>query len=328
MATERLFQHFTRHREKSLRADLRELSRDSRPNNFVDIPELNLRAVVGKEDNLRVKAGIRGWDLLSAAQENGIKLSSLIDILAIQMSISQSPEAFKGNRFQDGVYYWPYMLPAIRTLVGNEYLPFFVGQTIKAIIDFGVDICVNPRLFQLHHTTYGNSEPGMTPTLIGSFFYQVFEEGVKKGVFMRYGAMVEGETTWNIAGGHYDNVTEVAGLEEAREEMGLTKSMLRCAFPLCIADQVFSPQKGKTVRYLSMIWSVNHDLKSIGSLESSGIWPKNEVGKSEWVVLTTDEIINLAREGKLAPVALCALVASGHLNPNDYPEIKKRSIRV
>jgi len=273
------------------------------------IQELGIEIVFGEEEPLRTSGLLTGLDLQKTAIRMKFRQGELEYILANQLAIA----AFDPKSSREPRLTRRHQKKAKGILYGVEELPFFVGYTTKAIMDFGLSEDIDSRLFI---ENYGKYVPGkeelekhyisddeITETLRGQAILigsavPIYWDGMgENSTFLRQrrGGFYDG--FFEIPGGSADSPGDIAGLAELKEETGLADEVISWAKPLGIYDQALI-KNGRLTRYLNVVWGVSiaHDT-----------WPGDGDGGGLWRETWDSEAFMLANENRLTPIAEYAL---------------------
>ncbi len=285
--------------------------------------DIGVSVSIGSEP-IRFRGDIVGTDLLKASHQAGLSAVACLRILSSQLAAYRSGRAidYKSGRTENQRISPKDRLRAAGILLRDETFSFFVAQTVLGITDWNLTEDIDPRIFLANYCLY--EEPGSAtakdawsyPQLTGSTLVEVQEES-RRRVFLQ---VRRGDKTfWSIAGGHYDNMTEVAALAELGEEMSLPPGVIQKAVPLCVANQAFlvgSGDEQKRVKYLNIAWRL---VMTADELKENP--PRAERGYEEWRLFGKNEVREMASQGKLSSVALCSLICAGYLDLADFSEV-------
>ena len=203
---------------------------------------------------------------------------------------------------------------AIQILRGSETPPLIVSQSFLAMVRYGLSVRkVDPGEFVRNYrqsaptlnelntwnlTYYDVQKAKEAPPILAGTVVPIHLDGIDENhVWLRPVTDGPYKGRWTVGGGHYDNLNEVAGFEELREETGDSLSHYGC-LPLCLADQVIGVSQGNNVvlrHYLNFVWwnpYAPRDYK-----------PKTENLNRPWSSFADDEVRHL----QLTPLAQISL---------------------
>lgn len=278
------------------------------PKNNLTIEELGIDIVFGKKGSLRTSGLMTGLDLLKTAQIKGYDKNDYEGVLAYQLAISQAEYPPKEDVIMKGKH----KKHAKEILYKGRGLPFFVGYTTKAILEYGLNEEIDNRSFLANFkrfipkseelkehgfsqedVKYALSEPAI---LVGSAAL-IYYDGVDEDctyLRKRQSGLYKGYYT--IPGGCADGPNDISGLAEMVEETGLAVNDSYRVDPLGVYDQLLIGERIE--RYLNIVWEVmvGHDVHLIDG-----------DGGGKWVELWDSEVSNLVKRGELTPIAEFAL---------------------
>lgn len=285
---------------------------DNLENSFkksLTIRELGIEIVFGKEEPLRTSGLLTGLDLLGTANRLGYQQDELEHVLTNQLAIAELG-------FKD--YMEPFITRKVKKkaqgiLYKGESLPFFIGHTTKAIMDFNLSEMIDSRKFisnydrfipkreelERHNISSDDvSKMFQTPAILSGSAALFYWDGIDENTtFLRERQEGLYEGFYNIAGGTADGPEDITGLAELKEEMVLPDNIISRTKPLGVYDQALI-RDGHLGRYLNVVWEaeIDHDT-----------WPGEGDGGGRWRETWDSEAFMFANEKRLTPIAEYAL---------------------
>jgi len=272
------------------------------------IDELDTNVLFAKGEGLRNTGEVTLYDLISVGNKNGKNPLETLKLVARQMYLYNNPYSYiyDGKRDIAGVF---------GIINKKNKLPFIVANTALTSLTFGLGENVNPRHFIENIVKFyptpdeleGYSKTDIEkiskgPAILAGSAVIIHWDGIDENKILlsrRKSGAYKNKLT--IPGGHADAPLDAFALHEVIEETGLSRSVVRGARPLGIADQlIFSDGDSDTpelVRYLNFIWQIDASFdKRVYFAEDLG-----------WMMYDDDEI----SVNELTPIAKLAIGVSG-----------------
>lgn len=269
--------------------------------------ELDIDYTFGKNEPLR-QFPMDRFDILRSATNNKKTIQETIEALATQYG--HFIDRYFYHRSNEKYKYYP---TAVKFLLGKANLPLPVLMTTQAILGYDCSTLISPRDFITNfkhynptldeikhfdlnesHLAFAANEPA---TLTGTAVITDWDGIDENKIYMRKVAKGPYKGKYTVGGGHADNISEIASLEEVIEEAGIPRSWVSAAKPIGAANQIVLVEKKDGSiglrRYLNLVWEIpklyNHQLVSNTH--------------SPWEEVWDDDIPYLQREGMLTPIA-------------------------